>query len=268
MLCSINEFSKAIGRALKLFDKSNLESRELSLDSASRIKKLLIVIQSQLKSKRIDSFSELMFFLNNLHLSNRELIPLAGYLGKILDAIQLLKEKSSRNKNAKLFVKSSLSRTGHLFLYDEPSVRKLLEEVVNATALFIFLEVSNSTSHCNINPISTLRNSSGNRLPEEYFSELVAGWYIEDKFLNILLAKKLNAHLAGVDSDHKILFTRPKRNMGDSDITIIEDNIRYNIELQRIGEPLNVFRTIDTMIKHSISVQIQPVKSHLDFHVS
>jgi len=33
-------------------------------------------------------------------------------------------------------------------------------------------------------------------------------------------------------------------------------------------EPLNVFRTIDTMIKHSISVQIQPVKSHLDFHVS
>jgi len=242
MLCNIQEFKEALSKTISLFEKEVIEDKNLTYQEINtlteNIKTFLELLNNKIETNQIDTYKELIVFLENIEITDKKLLPLTGYLGKILDVIQLLKSNSTRSKNAKKYFRNSLKRTGHDFLFDELSdedKQKLFDEIINSSALYILLEVSNFAYSSDINPISSLRNSMGDRLPEEYFSELLAGWFIEDIFINQLKNKGFEIDQIGVDTNRKILFKRPK-NMGDADILIKYQNKEYKIELQRVGK--------------------------------
>lgn len=242
MLCTIEEFKDALTKSIALFDNEVIESKNLLPNETEpitrNVKLFLTTLKSKIESNNINTYEELISFLENIELSDKNLIPLTGYLGKILDVIQLLKPNTTRSKNSKKYFKNSLKRTGHDFLFDELSQEEkedLFEEIITSAALYILLEVSNLAYSNSINPISTLRNSMGDRLPEEYFSELLAGWFIEDVLIEKLKTKGFNINQTGIDTSRKILFKRPK-NMGDADINIEYNKLKYSIELQRVGK--------------------------------
>jgi flagellin-specific chaperone FliS len=242
MLCSIKEFKEALEKAIGLFDVKVIESKNLNIKETKEIIKnleeFLNILKSDIETNSIDTYEKLIIFLENLETTNKNLTPLAGYLGKILDVIQLLKPNTTRSKNAKKYFINSLKRTGHEFLFNELSTdeqKKLFDEIINSSALYILLEISNFAYSNTINPISSLRNSMGDRLPEEYFSELLAGWFIEDVFIKQLKNKGFEVNQVGIDTNRKILFKRP-RNMGEADIQIKYKNKEYKIELQRVGK--------------------------------
>lgn len=242
MLCTIVEFKDALSKSITLFDDEIIESKNLLPNEiepiAKNVKLFLTTLKSKIESNNINTYEELISFLENIELSDRELIPLTGYLGKILDVIQLLKPNTTRSKNSKKYFKNSLKRTGHDFLFNELSVKQkenLFQEIINSSALYILLEVSNLAYSNLINPISTLRMSMGDRLPEEYFSELLAGWFIEDVLIEKLRDKGFNISQTGIDTSRKILFKKPK-NMSDADINIKYNTHQHSIELQRVGK--------------------------------
>lgn len=258
MLCNIEEFKNSLIKSISLFEDEVIKSKNLIPSEVEpmlrNVKLFLTTLQSQIESNNIDTYEKLVSFLENLELSNRELIPLTGYFGKILDVIQLLKPNTTRSKNAKKYFINSLKRTGHDFLFNELSqIQKeaLFSEIINSAALYILLEVSNFAYSNSINPIASLRNSMGDRLPEEYFSELLAGWSIEDVLIEKLRTKGFKISQTGIDASRKILFKRP-RNMGDADINIKFNEHEYSIELQRVGKAtkptkINGVRNIDTI---------------------
>lgn len=242
MLCTIEEFKSALDKSIMLFNDDIIESKNLLPSEIEpiikNVKLFLVTLKSKIDSSNINTYEELISFLENIDLSDRNLVPLTGYLGKILDVIQLLKPNTTRNKNSKKYFKNSLKRTGHDFLFSElsPDEKEILfEEIINSSALYILLEVSNLAYSSLINPISTLRNSMGDRLPEEYFSELLAGWFIEDVLINELKSKGFIINQTGIDTSRKILFKRP-RNMSDADICIDYSSNQKSIELQRVGK--------------------------------
>jgi hypothetical protein len=265
MLCSIEEFKNALDKSITLFDDEVIQSKNLTPSEVEpivrNVKLFLTTLKSQIESKKINTYQELISFLENLELSDRELIPLTGYLGKILDVIQLLKPNTTRSKNAKKYFINSLKRTGHDFLFNDLSqIQKeaLFSEIINSAALYILLEVSNFAYSNSINPISSLRNSMGDRLPEEYFSELLAGWFIEDILIEKLKEKGFKISQTGVDTSRKILFKKPN-NMGDADICIEYNTYKYSIELQRVGKATKPNKINTTKNKDIIKTSL---KSH------
>lgn len=264
MLCTIEEFKNALDKSITLFEDEVVISKNLlpsEVEPITRnIKKFLTILKSGIESSSIRTYEELVSFLENLEITERELIPLTGYLGKILDVIQLLKPNTTRSKNAKKYFINSLKRTGHNFLFDELSSTQkelLFQEIINSAALYILLEVSNFAYLNSINPISSLRNSMGDRLPEEYFSELLAGWFIEDILIEKLRDKGFTINQSGIDTSRKILFKRPK-NMGEADIHIFHKSNECKIELQRVGKATKPNKTemIKTSLKsHKINAQ-------------
>ncbi|MBO06616.1 MAG: hypothetical protein CMI58_06245 [Parcubacteria group bacterium] len=241
MLCSINEFKKAINKALILLEDDVLKSKNLSLEdvchAVAGIKHYLEFLNTSIKDNQINDYEALIRFFSSNKTRDKTLSHFMGYLGQILDVIQLLKPNTARAKNATKYFEKNLTRTGHAFLKKEinSETRKILDkEIIESAALYIMLEISNLALGNSLNPISSLRNSMGDRLPEEYFSELLAGWFVEEIFIDKLKEKGFEIELSGIDSSRKILFKRP-RNMGDADILIINGRLRLKIELQRVG---------------------------------
>ena len=119
MLCSIQEFKEALEKAIGLFDVKVIESKNLNTKETKEIIKnleeFLNILKSDIETNSIDTYEKLIVFLENLEITNKNLTPLAGYLGKILDVIQLLKSNTTRSKNAKKYFINSLKRTGHEF---------------------------------------------------------------------------------------------------------------------------------------------------------
>lgn len=259
MLCTIEEFKNALDKSIDLFEDNIIKSKNLSPNEVEpitrNIKRFLTILKLGIETNNIDTYEELISFLENLEITERELTPLIGYLGKILDVIQLLKPNTTRSKNAKKYFINSLKRTGHNFLFNELSEMQkenLFNEIINSAALYILLEVSNFAYSNSINPISSLRNSMGDRLPEEYFSELLAGWFIEDILIEKLRNKGFTINQTGIDTNRNILFKRPK-NMGEADIDISYGEHKRKIELQRVGKATKPNNTNNTaMIKTSL----------------
>lgn len=256
MLCTIEEFKNALNKSIALFDDDVIKSKNLVPNKikpiTKNIKLFLTTLKDNIESNNIDTYEKLIIFLENIEISSRELIPLTGYLGKILDVIQLLKPNTTRSKNAKKYFKNSLKRTGHDFLYDELSQgqkNRLFEEIINSSALYVLLEVSNFAYSNSINPISSLRMSMGDRLPEEYFSELLAGWATEDILINKLEEKNFTIEKSGIDSNRNIVFNKPK-DMGLADINITYNSTKYPIEIQRVGNAKYTTKTRQQKTKY------------------
>jgi len=240
MLCSIKEFKEALSLLISLLNEQNYKKKNLDTDIVAGVVENIQLFLENLSDaiKDFDDYTKLIKYLEDMELNEKKLLPLNGYLGKILDSIQLLKPNTSRHKNAKYYFLRSLKRTGHHYLYNEISDEdklKLFTEIIECAALYIILEVSSLAYSNDANPISSLRNSMGDRLPEEYFSELLAGWHIEDIFIKQLKDKGLKVVQSGVDTNRKILFKKMK-GMGEEDITLNYNNKTYKIELQRVGK--------------------------------
>ena len=162
---------------------------------------------------------------------------LFGVVGKLLDAIQIIKSSSFRNNAIRQSIVEKLKRSGHEFVWQELAGRQRYEEeLLKATATFQFLEVASLLEpKRGRNPISTLRKSMGSRLPEEYFAELLAGWIIEDILVEVLRSKGLDCDLEGPDRLRKIQFFRPPE-MGVYDFRVSHGNEAFYLELQRVGK--------------------------------
>ena len=241
MLCKIETFNDALELSLSLFSeeyfaKKNLTKDKLSSPPIENLIKFLSYISDNIKNEKIDDYSKLMNVLNDV--SDKNFLPLFGYLGKILDGIQLLKDNSFRSRNAMECFKNNLRRTSHDYILEKfptDTLGNLYAEIKLSSSLYILLEASHLAYTNTDNPISSLRRSMGDRLPEEYFSELLSGWAIEHYFLTILKKHKINALKIGTDNDFTIKFSRSK-DMGESDIQVKLNNVDYFLEIQRVGK--------------------------------
>jgi len=236
LLCEIRDFKNALKNASSLLEEKQLKER--GIQSISRGIIICRNFLEELYQNDYKSYPEFICFLQKFGAS-KEVSLLTGGLGKLLDVIQILKSNTLRNKRIKESICRSLQRTGHLYLWEELSDKErhyYQEELINGTALFHLLEVVSLYEPAqSSNPINTLRNSMGARLPEEYFAELLAGWVIEDVFKNFFKKKGFRCFLEGPDKQHKLIFVRPEE-MGYYDFKIVADNKIFYLELQRLAK--------------------------------
>lgn len=230
--CDIGEIFKALCEALYLLSEKNLSLREI--EQSENIKSFRDFLASiQRIARNCTSYEELITSIQNSSLSNTVYI---GLLGKILDSLQLLKPSKRRIFVVKT-LENALMRTGHLFLIENIHNKwKYLNELIHATSTLELLEVALMGIDSEvINPIATLRQSIGNRLPEEYFAELIAGWLVEDFFLYILEKKGFICSLEGIDKERTIFFSK-QRKMGVFDLVCRFKAEEYKFEVQRVGK--------------------------------
>lgn len=249
LFCKVDDFKEAISSCIELLDFDALRRRGiniLDIDEVSRVQlNNLIGFLSWVKEKvetSVDSYPRLVEELQKSEVPEDYKI-LVGFLGKIFDAVQVIKSCTLRNKQVKNAIRKCLERTGHDFLLSEINEdlrKKFLEELLNATATFLLLEVVFSFSN-SANPISSLRRNMRDRLPEEYFSELLAGWLVEEVIFSELEKKGISIIRHGVDKERKILFRRSK-NMGEYDLIFSLRNAQddgsfdFKLEIQRVGK--------------------------------
>lgn len=243
LLCNLKTFKIALEESIFLLTEKNLSPRGVSKDilldeDLENLKNFLSWLVTKINDG-ISSYEELI-----KELQKRETPKMyesqIGFLGKILDALQILKPRTSRNRKVVETIKEALNRTGHGFLWEEDSreeKEKYSKELIRATATFHLLEVvfSKTKTPRKKNPIATLRRSMGDRLPEEYFAELLAGWFVEDILKSEIEKKGFTTELMGVDRERKVFFVRPD-NMGDYDLKVKIACKNYLLEVQRVGK--------------------------------
>ena len=233
--------------------EENLKKRKVEeiTPDVQRLQKFLLKI---LENRRVSNYNDLLIFVN----SSKELTKyreFIGFLGKILDAVQLLKP-SKRREFAQSKLINNLKRTGHNFLtqeWDKDLENIYTKEISEASATFLLLEVAYNLNTQLKNPLATLRRSMGDRLVEEYFSELIAGWIIEDAIIQKLRRKGIKIVQDSVDKERIIKFSRPK-NMGNYDIIASVNNYRYFFEVQRVGAQIT--------FKKDLKKFVTPLKKH------
>ncbi len=256
-LCEFESFKIALQQAINLLTEENLKKRGLK-EVSENVQKLKEFLTKILENDEIKNYNDLVEFVN----SSRNLIKykeFMGFLGKILDAVQLLKP-SKRREFAQSKLVENLKRTGHDFLIEEMPPKNLeniyLKEVTEASATFILLEVAYALNSQSKNPLATLRRSMGDRLPEEYFSELISGWMIEDIIIQKLREKGIRVEQESVDKERTIKLVRPK-SMGNYDIIAYvnyKNCEKYFFEVQRVGNQVT--------LKRDLKKFVTPLKKH------
>jgi hypothetical protein len=258
-LCEFESFKNALKQAINLLTEENLKKRGIK-EVSENIQKLKEFLTKISENDKIKNYNDLVEFVN----SSKDLIKykeFIGFLGKILDAIQLLK-LSKRRDFAKSKLTENLKRTGHNFLIEEKEIPPenleniYLKEIAEASATFILLEVAYALNSQSKNPLATLRKSMGDRLPEEYFSELISGWMIEDIIIQKLREKGIRVEQESVDKERIIKFVKPK-SMGSYDIIAYvnyKNCKKYFFEVQRVGNQI----TLNKDLKKFVT----PLKKH------
>jgi len=244
LLCNLRTFKSALEECAFLLTEENLLPRGIKNDLFEKDKDLenlrnfLSWIIKEI-NEGVDSYEKLVKEIQKLKTPDSYRLQI-GFLGKILDAVQVVKPGTLRNRRVAVTIKGALERTGHEFVWEEvkrEERKKYTKELVRATATFHLLEIvfSKAKTTEKKNPIATLRRSMGNRLPEEYFAELLAGWFIEDVIKSELERKGFVTELKGVDRERKVLFVKPN-NMGDYDLEVEIEKERFLLEMQRVGK--------------------------------
>lgn len=239
LLCDITSFRDAVGACAQLITTQELRSR-----GVKEIPRGLLVYREfllRVSNEVEDSYEQLLELLQSPQMERR-FSPLTGSIGKLLDAIQVLKPQTTRNDRVKHSILVALERTGHHFIWEalgKHGRNYYEDELLKATAIYQLLEVAAVVEPAEVelsrNPISTLRNSMGARLPEEYFSELLAGWAVEDAFKLLLETKGFECTLEGADRERQMQFVRPG-GMGVYDFKASSASRTFYLELQRVGK--------------------------------
>lgn len=241
--CSPEELSKSIEFCISLLERQELDSRKINeklMPSIAELKNFLEWICKVCES--INSNAELVSRLENPSPEEVEKISKFSsylpYIGKLLDAVQIVKNKK-RKETIERILRDRLEKTGHEFLIEEHRdlFDEMIKEIERAIILYFVLEIVYSVDLrvSSINPISKLRRSMGDRTPEEYFSNLVVGWFVEDVFYRVISNKNVTIEKCGVDAERKIVFGKVKK-MGMPDFSLrVKDKLVY-LELQRVGK--------------------------------
>jgi len=243
VLCEVETFKDALVKCHELLEDDKLKNRGVEVSES--IEKLRGFLKSLIDcAAEAESYEQLLTLFQRIEISFNHL-KFVGFAGKLLDAVQIIKPSTARHRSVLKSIPKPLSRTGHDFLWSELKDAQRLgyeEEIVKATATFQLLEVA-VLAHTKEerNPISTLRRSMGDRLPEEYFAELLAGWTAEDVLKINLENKGFDCDLIGADKERNILFVRPA-DMGDYDLKVSRRSERYFLEVQRVGKLSKVRR--------------------------
>lgn len=235
--CSPDDLKKAVDKCISVLEEKEVKDRNISdrglLERISELRGFL---------EEISNLCEKVSCVTELVKNLEESLPrMKGsyyikYVGKLLDAVQLVKTRREEVGN---ILRSGLRKTGHDFLIGIEEYKgiyeKLLEEVVNAMVLYNALHIIQLAHHSSSNPISELRGSMGSRTPEEYFSNLVVGWFVEEVFYQLLESKGVDIKKEGVDAKRKILFNR-QLGMGKADFSLRVSGKEVKLDLQRVGE--------------------------------
>ncbi len=242
LLCDLQTLKTALEECVSLLTKENLSCRKVDEETFTckpliELKDFLSWLSDKIGGE-VNTYEKLIEEIQSSE-TDKKYESQVGFLGKILDAVQIVKPSTTRNQQVVNAIKRALERTGHHFLWQEVSEEernKYAQELVSATATFHLLEVvlSAPTHLKGGNPIATLRRSMGDRLAEEYFAELLAGWFVEDVVKSTLESKNFSTELTGVDKERKVLFVRPE-NMGDYDLKVCADGGSFLLEVQRVG---------------------------------
>lgn len=246
LLCEVTDFRGALLQCAKLLREEELEARGLQ-ETPSAIP-LCREFLHYLSNQEVTSYKQLVELLQGSR-ADKKFLRLTGFLGKLLDAVQILKPNSARNQRVRQSIYTALGRTGHDFIWNtlpKDTKEHYEHELLKATAIYQLLEIAAlmepSDSDRSRNPISTLRNSMGARLAEEYFSELLAGWVVEDTFKSFLETKGFKCALEGPDRERQIQFARPTE-MGIYDFRVSRVGNTFSLELQRVGKLSRVGNT-------------------------
>ena len=242
LLCDLNTFKSALEECIFLLTEGNLSPRGIEDVLSGRDLESLRNFLSWMVTKingGINSYEKLVEEIQRSETPASYKLQI-GFLGKILDAVQIIKPGTLRHRRVIETIKEALRRTGHEFVWeeaDQEEKEKYEKELVRATATFHLLEIvfSKAKTAGKKNPIATLRRSMGDRLPEEYFAELLAGWFVEDVIKSELEEKGFTTKLKGVDRGRTVFFVRPN-NMGDYDLEVEIGNERFSLEIQRVGK--------------------------------
>jgi len=262
ILCKTEGFIKALERLIKLLSRENLNKKGVdeNLKGIKEIKSFLMCVLNYLKSDALSSYEGLIGRLErfgvsdmkNCGLEPKDFKNLLSYMGMLLDAIQILKPYTDRYKKIENSLRKALRRTGHEFVLDffernnREEVESILNEIRNTVATLILLEIIVRVYHEESNPIISLRRSMGDRYPEEYFSEMMAGWMAEKYFQKLL--KTLTVQREGVDKDFNIFLTKPGK-MGGADFEIdgkkveLQRSSKEKFKLKKQGENKLVITT-------------------------
>lgn len=274
LLCDLATFKHALKECVFLLTEKNLSPRGVNKDilldeDLRKLKNFLSWLVVKI-DEGVNSYEGLIKELQKPATPSVYKLQM-GFLGKILDAVQVVKPGTLRNRSVIKAIKEALNRTGHKSVWkeaDSSEREKYSKELVRATATFHLLEVifSKTKITSKKNPIATLRRSMGDRLPEEYFAELLAGWFIEDVIKSGLESKGFATELMGVDRERKVFFVRPS-SMGDYDLKVEMGTENYLLEVQRVGKLAKVMRDkkIRTNKKTEVNVKgffYTTLKSH------
>ncbi len=139
VLCQINDFKKAINEIIELLDceKLNLERGVEFTDEIKEIKSFFVFLKNI--SKKANSYEELIKILNESKEIDKRFL---GFLGKILDIIQVLKEGSERNRKIRSEIIKNLEETGHWRESMRIRIERYHKELIEAIVIYNILEIA------------------------------------------------------------------------------------------------------------------------------
>ena len=243
ILCKTEYFVSALNELIYLLSDEYLKKKGIKekIAGVDELENFLFCVSIIFKERKISSYETLISILERVELLENERCELdqetvnviLSYMGKLLDAIQVIKPYTDRYKKMEYFLSKALARTGHEYIFDyykserREELNSILNEIRQTVAASILLEIVARIYANASNPISSLRRSMGDRYPEEYFSEMMAGWMAE-KYFQELLEGNFSIQREGVDKDFNVLLTKPPK-MGGADFVICGKKV----ELQR-----------------------------------
>jgi len=238
LFCAVSTFRDAIQQAINLLNAEELGRRGTQpFNESNRCRCFLRWLLENIPTE-INDYQNLLAHLQQIAWPE-QFKAFAGLSGRLLDALQVLKPSALRHHNIEEAIRQNLAKTGHEAVWDalsEEDKERYKTELIKATASYGLLEVAYLISQDHgRNPISTLRDSMGARLPEEYFSNLLAGWVVEDGFKAMLESKGFTCTLVGVDKQRIIQLKRVE-GMSAYDLQVAHNANHLDIEIQRVGK--------------------------------
>ncbi len=267
LLCKTQSFIEILSELESLLSDEYLNKKGIKekIDGIEKLKKFLNCILTLFEKEKISSYESLMALLERekvfkcRELDRETIGRFLGYIGKLIDAVQVLKPYTDRHKKIEDFLVKALSRTGHRYVFDcyksqhEEELNFILNEIRRTVAASIMLEIVTRIYTDGSNPITSLRKNMKDRYAEEYFSEMVAGWMAE-KYFQELLQESFSIKRAGVDKDFNIFLKKPSR-MGEVDFIVDGRKIelqRSSIEKFEIKEDKKIVRIKTPLKEHKL----------------
>lgn len=242
LICKPSEVVKSIDKLLELLKEEELTNRSVPIEFVNGVKELrnfLSFLKEKIKVKAgsNDDYIMLVKVLSEISVNNKKFVELLLVKEDVANAISFLAVEGKK-KHLKKWLEKSLERTGtfedEVFLNLK---RTYFQEYLNALAIFYSLKALGQL--ITVSPLKEIRANIGDRLVEEYFADLIAGWiyedYLKEKLRSVCGEKCVEVKSTGTDAIRKIKFANIT---GESDLTLTKESnekMQLRLEIQRVG---------------------------------